>query len=93
MASKPKPKLQSDFPRIASLRDDILTGAEEIADYLGWPIRRVYYLAQRGCLPTVKIGELLVARKSQLEVVFSAPGISIIAARALSGETKSAEIA
>jgi hypothetical protein len=57
----------------SKLADDLLTGAQEIADFLGWPVDRVYYAQRKRRLPIGKHGELLIARKSQLD-------------RALSGE-------
>jgi hypothetical protein len=53
------------------LAEDLLTGAGEIADYLGWPVHRVYYAVRRGRLPIGKHGELLIARKSKLDHALS----------------------
>jgi hypothetical protein len=50
-----------------SLADDLLTGASAIAAYLGWPERRVYYMAEKGYLPITHVGTLLVSRRSQLD--------------------------
>jgi hypothetical protein len=54
------------------LRDDLLTGAAAIAEYIGWPERRVYYAADKGYLPVSHVGNLLVARKSELDRALSA---------------------
>jgi hypothetical protein len=48
-----------------SLRDDLLTGADAIANYLGWPRWRVYY--KQNDLPIGRVGQTLIARKSELE--------------------------
>jgi hypothetical protein len=54
-----------------SLKDDLLTGANEIATFIGWPRRRIYYAADKGYLPIKRIGQLLIARKSELNRVLS----------------------
>jgi len=56
----------------SQLSDDLLIGAEAIAAYLGWRARRVYYHASRGYLPIKHVGQLLVARKSELDRALSA---------------------
>jgi hypothetical protein len=50
-----------------SLADDLLNGSAEIAEYVGWPRRRVEHLISRGLLPVRKIGQRLYARKTQLD--------------------------
>ena len=55
-----------------SLADDILKGAERIGDYIDEPPRRVFYLAERSLIPVFKIGNLLHARKSELDKRYSA---------------------
>jgi hypothetical protein len=55
-----------------SLADDLLTGCDEIAAYLGWPVRRVFHAASRGALPVAKVGPRWIARKSELSRVLSA---------------------
>ena len=54
-----------------ALRDDLLFGAPAIAEYLGWPIRRVYHCASVGRLPIGHNGANLFARKSELERALS----------------------
>jgi hypothetical protein len=51
------------------LNEDLLTGAKAIADYLGWPARKVFY-AQR-YLPIRTVGRMLIARKSELDRALS----------------------
>jgi hypothetical protein len=45
---------------------DLLDGAGPIARFLGVTQRRVYYLAANEMLPTFKLGEKIVARRSRL---------------------------
>ena len=49
---------------------DLLTGVDAIADYLGWPRRRVLKHAQDGRLPTFHLGRFLCARRSTMEAHF-----------------------
>jgi len=51
------------------LYEDLLTGAKAIAEYLGWPRRKVFY-AQK-YLPIGSVGKTLVARKSELDAALS----------------------
>ena len=60
----------SSIPTV--LRDDLLTGASAIAEYTGWPVRKIYHAASRGHLPVARIGPILTARKSELDRAFSA---------------------
>ena len=48
------------------LSSDLIESATSIAEYLGMPTRRVFYLAERGKLPIFKIGMRWCARKSTL---------------------------
>lgn len=51
----------------ATLKDDVLRGAKQIADFLGENERRVFYLCETGQLPGVfKVGRLWRARRSTL---------------------------
>lgn len=55
--------------------DDLMWGAEEIANYIQRPIRTVYYLIDRGVLPVKKLGpRTLVARRSEIDRAFSHDG-------------------
>jgi hypothetical protein len=47
-----------------SLRDDLLTGADAIAAYLGWPRWKVYYKQKQ--LELGHVGQTLIGRKSEL---------------------------
>ena len=49
-----------------ALSEDLLDGAERIAEYTGWPTRRVFYLLEKGLIPAFKIGNRWTARKSRL---------------------------
>ena len=48
------------------LADDLLQGADEIADHMGpnWNRRRVYYVFERKLLPIFRLGNRLCMRKS-----------------------------
>jgi len=48
------------------LADDILHGADEIAQFLGITRRSVYYHAELNQLPVFRLGNQLKARKSTL---------------------------
>jgi hypothetical protein len=51
---------------MTSLADDLLDGADEIAAFLGWPKRRVFYALERRRIPGFKIGNKWHARRSTL---------------------------
>ena len=56
-------------PSELSLGDDLLIGAEKIAEYVFGDAkyrRRVYHMAGIGQLPTFKLGAVLCARRSTL---------------------------
>ena len=55
-----------------TMSDDLLTGADAIAEFLGWNRRRIYHAAATRHLPIRRVGGLLVARKSELERALSA---------------------
>lgn len=57
---------------MAHLADDLLIGADEIATYARKTRRTIYHLASKGLIPTFKIGEVIHARKSELDRRFSA---------------------
>ena len=48
------------------LADDLLEGADEIAAFMGWNRRRVFYAAERNLIPIFRVGNRLSARKSTL---------------------------
>ena len=49
----------------ARLNEDILMGAAAIADYLGWPRRKVYHCVEARRLPVFKVGTTICARRSK----------------------------
>ena len=53
-------------PLYDNLSDDLLQGADEIAAFIGSNRRRVFYLAERGLMPIIRIGKRLTARKSTI---------------------------
>ena len=52
----------------ASLADDLMSGVTAIADFTGWPARRIYEEAEKGRLPLFKLpgGRIWQGRKSTL---------------------------
>jgi hypothetical protein len=48
------------------LADDLLSGVPAIAEFTGWPERRVYYLAEKELIPLFKVGDRWCGRKSTL---------------------------
>jgi hypothetical protein len=59
------------MPARSELSLDLLTGAQEIARYVGWPVRRIYHAARCGTLPINRVGALLIARRSELDRALS----------------------
>lgn len=53
-----------------TLGADLLTGADEIAAYIGWPPRRVYRAVEKNLIPYFKKGSLILARKSEINAAF-----------------------
>ena len=51
----------------SNLGDDLLLGAPAVAAYLKVNERRVYHWAAQGYIPTFKIGNLIAARRSELD--------------------------
>ena len=54
------------------LAADLLTGVEEIARFIGWPLRKTQHQIASGRLPVKRFGQTIIARKSELDRVFSA---------------------
>ncbi len=52
--------------QVMSIAEDMLKGADAIADFIGITSRRVYYLADRNELPVFRMGKTLCARRSTL---------------------------
>ena len=53
-------------PSSDNLADDLLEGADEIAAFMGWNRRRVFYADERKLIPIFRLGNRLSARKSTL---------------------------
>lgn len=51
--------------------NDLLTGAQAIADFLGWSRRRLYHHAEKASLPIFRLEGTLCARKSALTEHFA----------------------
>jgi hypothetical protein len=54
------------------LASDLLTGVEEIAEFIGWSPRKTHWNIAAGRLPVRRVGQQIVARKSELARFFSA---------------------
>ena len=50
---------------------DMMTGAAEIAEFIGSNERRAFYLLEKGLIPGFKIGERWHARKTTLNAHFA----------------------
>ncbi len=48
------------------LADDLLTGATEIADFIGWSKRQTFYMLEKKQLPAFKFAGRWCLRKSTL---------------------------
>lgn len=57
---------------IDNLRDDLLTGADAISRFIGWPVRKIYHAHAARHLPIGNAGHILIARKSELSEALSA---------------------
>ena len=57
-----------------SLADDLLYGAEPIAEFLGLKKEQVFYLVRTGKLPVTRLGERIVGSKTVLRARFSKIG-------------------
>jgi hypothetical protein len=51
---------------IMQLDEDLLNGASEISEFIGQPVRRVYYMCEKKQLPAFKLGSKWTARKSTI---------------------------
>ena len=59
---------------MTTLRDDLLTGVAEIADYTGQPKRRILHLIEAHGLPVFRRGRVIHARKHQVDAYFGGAG-------------------
>ena len=48
------------------LKDDLLKGAERIADHMGEDLRRVYYMCEIKAIPAFKLAGRWYCRKSKI---------------------------
>lgn len=53
------------------MANDLISGAENAAKYLGLPRRTIYNLVEQGHLPVVRKGKRLFFLKSSLQRAFS----------------------
>jgi hypothetical protein len=70
MSSVPvvSPARQFDQLQPESIAADKLRGVPAIAEYIGEPVRRTYYLLDRRLLPGGKEGSIWIASRSALSV-------------------------
>ena len=52
------------------MKEDLLTGLSEIADYLGFDVEKTARLHRQQLLPTFKVQRGIYARKSQIDDVW-----------------------
>lgn len=53
------------------LKEDLISGADAIAEFCNVPPRRVYAWAKKGDVPVFSVGGVLYARASELESRFT----------------------
>jgi excisionase family DNA binding protein len=58
------------------LSDDLLSGADAAAAFIGLPRRAVYRMTESGQLPVIRMGRRLFYRKSDLERAFQANAVA-----------------
>ena len=61
---------ERDTSAKVSLKDDVLFGAQAIADELGLELRKTFYLLERGYLPATKCGATWTSTRSRLRRFF-----------------------
>ena len=66
---------ESDTSAKLSLKDDVLFGAQAIADELGLEQRKTFYLLERGYLPATKCGATWTSTRSRLRRFFDGGGL------------------
>lgn len=65
------PQNRKKRPADSSLAADLLEGGTAISAFTGIPETRVFYLCERGYLPTFKIGGRWCALKSELRAALT----------------------
>ena len=53
------------------LAEDLLDGADEIAAFLGWKPRRVFYAVEREQIPVTRSGKRIIGSKTKLRRHFA----------------------
>ena len=56
------------------MTDDLVSGANGAAAFIGLTRRQIYHLVEGGHLPVVRMGRRMFFRKSELEEAFSSKG-------------------
>jgi hypothetical protein len=54
-----------------SLRNDLLWGAQAIADFIGRDLRQVFHALQQGHIPAKKSGRIWISSKASLRAHYS----------------------
>jgi len=68
--AKSKPR-KTATPPADTLADDLLNGAQAIADYLGFELRETYHALERGYVPATKRGRVWIGSKRRLRRHYS----------------------
>jgi hypothetical protein len=68
-----------DVPTSGALADDLLFGAQAIADELGVSVRKTFYLLERSLIPARKIGATWTSTRSRLRQHFEETGSAVVA--------------
>lgn len=58
------------------LSNDLLTGADAAAEFVGVSPRVIYHMAEKGLVPVIKKGKRLYFRKSELEAAFRSEAVA-----------------
>lgn len=67
----PEPESDIANEAIPSLADDKLSGVKQIARFIDEPMRRAFYLLERGYLPAGKVGNTWTASKRVLRAHYA----------------------
>jgi len=63
--------LGTRFIMTEHLADDVLRGAQAIADYIGLDVRKCFYALERGHVPAIKEGSQWVTTRSRLRAHYN----------------------
>lgn len=54
------------IPANNNFASDLLTGADQIAAFMGWSRRQIYHAVAKKSIPSFKVGDMVCARKSKI---------------------------